>query len=70
MCAGAPRTNLIIHRGSADIFDQVTESIRTCGPAQECCDRPLIFQRGEVPDDTVKFPGSPNKSGWPMNSEN
>jgi len=56
---GAPGTNLIIHCGNADIFDQVVEPIHAGGAFQEFRDPPPIFQWVEVQEDLVKFPSNP-----------
>ena len=54
-----PRTNLIIHRGGTDIFDQATKFIHTRGAFQEFRDPLPIFQWGQIPENLVEFPSVP-----------
>ena len=57
MGARNPRTNLIVHHGIADIFDQAAEFIHILGAIQETCDLASLCQRDKVLKDIVEFPG-------------
>jgi hypothetical protein len=49
------RTNLIIHHGVADIFDQAVKFIHILGAVEKPRDPASLFQWGEVPNDVIKF---------------
>jgi hypothetical protein len=56
--AGTPRTNLIIHHRVADIFNQSTKFVHVLGAIQESRDPPPFFERDEVLENFVQFPGN------------
>jgi hypothetical protein len=54
MGAGAPRTNLIIHHGVADILDHPAKPIHILGAVQEPCDLASLCERGEVSESIIE----------------
>jgi hypothetical protein len=62
MEVGAPRTNLIIHHRVADILSQAAKHVYILGAVQKSRDLPPFFQRDEVLENLVQFPGNPHTS--------
>ena len=62
MRAGALRTNLIIHHRVADILDQTTKLVHILGGIQDPRNLSPPFQRAEVLENLVQFPGNPHPS--------
>ena len=52
----APRTNLIIHHGIADILGHPGELIYVIGAIQELCNLASLLQRDQVSENIVQFP--------------
>ena len=50
------RTNLIVHHGITDIFNQATKFIHILSTIQEPCDFPPFCQWDEVLENTIQFP--------------
>ena len=52
-------TNLIVHRGIANIFDQTPQFIRVLDVVEKTRNLPLIHQWLEFPENIFQFPGIP-----------
>jgi hypothetical protein len=57
MDVGALRTNLIIHHRITDILGQAAKLVYIFSAVQESRDLPPFFQRDEVLENLVQFPG-------------
>jgi hypothetical protein len=58
----APITNLIIHHGVADIFDQMAEFVRILDVGKKTLHLYLLFQWLEFLEDVFQFPNGPYMS--------
>ena len=57
------RTNLIVHDGIADVFDQATQFIRIHDIVEEALGLPLAFQLFELVGSFIQFPSNSSLSG-------
>lgn len=63
-------TNLIVHRGFANIFDQTTKFIRIPDVVEKTFNLPLIHQWFEFLENVFQFPGIPCLLGSALDFEN
>ena len=57
-------TDLIVHHGVTDVLDQAAKFIYVCGAVQKTRDLASPFQRDEVFEDIIEFPGKLSTSDW------
>ena len=53
-------TNLVVHHGVANIFNQANKFVRILDVAEESLDVPLFRQWGQITKNASQFPSSPH----------